>query len=64
MSSFFITTFAIIFVAGLCLVSGCAASKSNSNVSMGAVSADSPGYICPLTGQELPCPKCCPLNKE
>lgn len=21
------------------------------------------GYICPLTGQQLPCPKCCPLNK-
>jgi hypothetical protein len=20
------------------------------------------GYICPLTGEELPCPKCCPLN--
>jgi hypothetical protein len=22
------------------------------------------GYICPLTGEELPCPKCCPLNAE
>lgn len=21
------------------------------------------GYTCPLTGEELPCPKCCPLNK-
>jgi hypothetical protein len=20
-------------------------------------------YICPLTGEELPCPKCCPLNQ-
>ena len=20
------------------------------------------GYICPLTGERLPCPKCCPLN--
>ncbi len=19
-------------------------------------------YICPLTGEELPCPRCCPLN--
>ncbi len=19
-------------------------------------------YVCPLTGEELPCPKCCPLN--
>jgi hypothetical protein len=21
------------------------------------------GYICPLTGEELPCEKCCPLNQ-
>jgi hypothetical protein len=20
-------------------------------------------FICPLTGEELPCPKCCPLNQ-
>lgn len=20
------------------------------------------GFICPLTGEELPCPHCCPLN--
>ena len=19
-------------------------------------------YICPITGEKLPCPKCCPLN--
>ncbi|HKQ47540.1 MAG TPA: hypothetical protein VJZ71_05690 [Phycisphaerae bacterium] len=22
------------------------------------------GYTCPLTGEELPCPKCCPLNPK
>jgi hypothetical protein len=21
-------------------------------------------YTCPLTGEELPCPNCCPLNKQ
>lgn len=21
-------------------------------------------YTCPVTGEELPCPKCCPLNAE
>jgi hypothetical protein len=21
-------------------------------------------YICPITGEELPCPCCCPLNQE
>jgi hypothetical protein len=20
------------------------------------------GFVCPITGEELPCPKCCPLN--
>jgi hypothetical protein len=22
------------------------------------------GYTCPLTGEELPCPNCCPLTKN
>ncbi len=22
------------------------------------------GYICPITGESLPCEKCCPLNSE
>jgi hypothetical protein len=21
------------------------------------------GFVCPLTGEELPCPDCCPLNQ-
>lgn len=20
------------------------------------------GFVCPITGEELPCPNCCPLN--
>lgn len=20
------------------------------------------GFVCPITGEELPCPKCCPLD--
>jgi hypothetical protein len=24
--------------------------------------ASTSGYTCPLTGEELPCPNCCPLN--
>jgi hypothetical protein len=22
------------------------------------------GYTCPVTGEELPCPNCCPLNQQ
>ena len=22
------------------------------------------GYTCPITGEQLPCSKCCPLNQE
>jgi len=22
------------------------------------------GYVCPITGEELPCEKCCPLNEQ
>ncbi len=28
--------------------------------------ADQPqqaGYVCPITGEDLPCPNCCPLNQ-
>ena len=23
-----------------------------------------PGYTCPMTGEQLPCEKCCPLNQQ
>jgi hypothetical protein len=25
--------------------------------------ASTEGYTCPITGEELPCPLCCPLNE-
>ena len=25
--------------------------------------ADAGGFVCPITGEVLPCEKCCPLNK-
>lgn len=25
--------------------------------------AKAEGYVCPVTGEELPCPLCCPLNE-
>lgn len=27
-----------------------------------AQQAGAASYVCPLTGEELPCPLCCPLN--
>ena len=29
-----------------------------------ANSVKSRAYTCPITGEQLPCPKCCPLNGE
>lgn len=26
--------------------------------------ADATGFICPATGEELPCENCCPLNNK
>jgi len=26
--------------------------------------AQTQGYICPVTGEELPCPLCCPYNEQ
>jgi hypothetical protein len=25
--------------------------------------ANAGGFVCPITGEELPCPNCCPLNQ-
>ena len=37
----------------------CNADKAKAPVKV----AKAEGYICPLTGQVLPCPSCCPANK-
>jgi hypothetical protein len=26
--------------------------------------ANAGGYVCPITGEDLPCPNCCPLNQS
>jgi hypothetical protein len=59
------TTFATISLSVLGLtaalfIAGCSSNKPQ-RVSLGATSGE--GYTCPLTGEILPCPKCCPLNK-
>ncbi|MCI0676910.1 MAG: MerR family transcriptional regulator [Phycisphaerales bacterium] len=54
--------------AGLVSGGGCASTAESGQIAMGAVSTErgttAMGYTCPLTGAELPCPKCCPLNKQ
>jgi hypothetical protein len=30
----------------------------------GKANVAEPGFVCPITGDVLPCPKCCPLNKN
>jgi hypothetical protein len=29
-----------------------------------SLEASNAGFICPITGEELPCPKCCPLCQD
>lgn len=36
--------------------------QSKENADSKASEAD--GYVCPLTGEKLACPNCCPLNKK
>ena len=38
--------------------------KSLNDTSSRAPQVIEPGYTCPLTGEELPCPNCCPLNEN
>ncbi|QDT16589.1 hypothetical protein [Alienimonas californiensis] len=32
------------------------------DASPAADASSAPAFVCPLTGDELPCPKCCPLD--
>ena len=29
-----------------------------------APTSNEANYVCPITGEELPCPQCCPLNQR
>jgi hypothetical protein len=60
MTTFVLSTLAVAAIAAVCLLGGCSTAKTE-RVSMGATSEG--GYTCTLTGEQLPCPKCCPLNK-
>jgi hypothetical protein len=62
MTTFLYVSLAVLALAAVLFIGGCASSKSQ-RVSMGATSGGE-GYTCPLTGEQLPCPKCCPLNKD
>lgn len=62
MTTFVFSTFAVVAIAAVLLLGGCASTSAKTQrVSMGAASE---GYTCPLTGEQLPCPKCCPLNGQ
>jgi hypothetical protein len=47
----------------LAVVGGLAYAKSQGQAENGHPSASGGSYTCPLTGEELPCPNCCPLNQ-
>lgn len=54
-------TLSTLTIAAMAFFAGCT-STCNNRASMSAVSEG--GYICPLTGETLPCSDCCPLNQE
>ncbi len=64
MTAFVLSTLAGAAIFAVCLLGGCASTSAKTErVSMGAT-AGGEGYTCPLTGEQLPCPNCCPLNKQ
>ncbi len=46
-------------VGGLAVVANSATKPTDTQVQ-----ATAEGYVCPVTGEELPCPNCCPLNNS
>ncbi len=64
MTMFVYVFLAVAALAAVLFVAGCTSSKTTQTVSMGATTGHAEGYTCPLTGEQLPCPKCCPLNND
>jgi hypothetical protein len=53
-----------VILAALPLVVGGLAYAKSQAQNARPVPAIAEGYICPLTGEELPCPNCCPLCQK
>lgn len=60
-TSLLLTIFAL-FAAAL-FVTGCT-TTSRAQTAANAPGTNADGYACPLTGDILPCERCCPLNGE
>jgi hypothetical protein len=48
----------------LAVVGGLVYAKSLTQAEKDRQQVQAAGYTCPLTGEELPCPNCCPLNQQ
>jgi hypothetical protein len=48
----------------LIAIGGLVAANSQVQPSAEQAQVSSQGYLCPVTGEELPCPKCCVLNQN
>ena len=54
------TVWATLVALSLAVVSGLVYANKHEPADKPEQAATS--YVCPLTGEELPCPNCCPLN--
>lgn len=53
--------FAAVLLVSALLTTGCS-SAGSTGITTGAAAVGSDGFVCPLTGETLPCPDCCPLK--
>jgi hypothetical protein len=47
----------------LLVIGSLVAANSQTQPENRSAQATADGFICPVTGEELPCPKCCVLNR-
>lgn len=51
----------IVFAVALCVTGLAGVAYASKHTSTTPTKA---GYICPVTGEELPCPECCPYKDK
>ena len=54
---------AVLPVLGVTAALGLAIQQGSAQAPQKNASTTDSGYVCPLTGETLPCPGCCPANK-
>lgn len=63
MSTLLLALGAVLTIILILSLAGCSTARPTAEQDRVSLGAAAQGYTCPLTGENLPCENCCPLNR-